>query len=140
MRQPETTYRLSIERKLPRNLHREKMANPFRSGTADCWYSGTRADLWVEYKWIPHVPRSASITPALSGKQSHWLNSRMAEGRNVAVILGSPDGGLIYTEGSWREPVDSATFVDLMLDRGEIAAWIEGVTCGGRSISWRPPR
>ena len=49
---PETQFANSVNGKLPLRgvLHREKMNNPYRGGTADWWYSGRRADLWCEYK------------------------------------------------------------------------------------------
>lgn len=139
-RQPETTFRKSVERHLPRFLYREKMSNPYRGGTPDSWYSGITGDLWVEYKFMPHVPQSTSILPALSALQRRWLNDRLAESRRVAVVLGSPDGGVIYTAGAWMRAIDTATFVRLMFDRKRIAQWIEGATCRGQSVSWRPPR
>jgi hypothetical protein len=52
---PETTFIQSIHRHLPKEVYREKMANPYRGGTPDVWYSGYKSDLWVEYKFIPKL-------------------------------------------------------------------------------------
>ena len=121
---PENTFIGSIHRHLPppKHFHREKMNNPFRGGTADWWYSGDKADLWVEYKYLPKVP--AVIRPALSELQKLWLNGRLAEGRNVRVIVGHPKGGVILSDGTWNDGVDSATFMSQTIDRAKIAAFL----------------
>ena len=98
------------------------------------------SDCWIEFKYMPHIPRSTGIQPDLSAKQRQWINKRHDEGRNVAVILGCPDGGVIYTNREWDEPLDTPSFVERMLPRRQLAAWIEGVTCAGFDLSWRPPR
>ena len=51
---PETTFYTSVHRHLPSTdlLHREKMSNPYRGGTFDHWYSGKKADLWIEWKFV----------------------------------------------------------------------------------------
>jgi hypothetical protein len=136
---PETTFHNAVHRHLPRNLHIEKMHNPYRGGTWDHWISGRARDMWIEYKWIGHVPRSAGILPALSPKQRQWGGKRHEEGRTLAVVLGTPDGGVIYTNLDWLVPLDTAAFVERLLPRKTIAAWIEGVTCAGYEPSWRPP-
>ena len=108
---PETRFIASVNRRLPLKrrresaaarqrygfaIHYEKMANPWSSGAADCWYSGRR-DLWVEYKYLPRLPARADIRPErlLSAQQLDWLSERAKEGRNVCVIIGCPEGGAI---------------------------------------------
>lgn len=122
---PETRFSSSINKLLPLELHYEKMNNPYRSGTADFWYSGTKADLWVEYKYLPKVPSNAyslvsGNKPALSVLQQQWLKGRHKEGRRVAVIVGTPSGGIILESLSWTDSLD---FSRLVLKK-EIAAWI----------------
>lgn len=123
MSKPETTFIRSINRRIP-EVHAEKTNNPFRSGMADVWYSGNKGDLWVEYKFIPHVPKSASIKPNLSARQSRWLNNRYDEGRNIAVIVGTPDGGVIYLDKDWQQSINHDEFKARMIDRADIARWI----------------
>lgn len=55
-KKPETTFIASVHKHLPKELHREKMNNPYSSGTPDVYYSGMKADLWIEYKFIPRIP------------------------------------------------------------------------------------
>lgn len=120
---PENRFIGSVHRYLPRT-YAEKMNNPWRAGTADVWYSGDRGDLWVEYKFIERIPRSAEILPDLTPRQKRWLNNRFDEGRNVAVVLGTPTGGVIYRNKEWMRPLDHVTFAGLIVPRDEIARWI----------------
>ena len=116
---PETTFYTAINRLLPRELHKEKMNNPYRGGTADMWYSGNRGDLWVEYKWLAHHPRG-EFKPDLSALQIQWLSARHKEGRNVAVIIGCTKGVMILRHPDWNYPVKP----NFTLSRHEAAAWI----------------
>lgn len=122
---PETTFIAGIHRRLPRSLHKEKMANPYRGGTADCWYSGDKADQWVEYKYVPKLPVRASLTPGLSDLQKNWLRRRYNEGRNVAVIVGCNEGGIILTApDEWETPLNPEQCRARLQPRDEVARWI----------------
>lgn len=129
---PENQFIKSINKYLPRT-YAEKMNNPYRSGTADVWYSGDRGDLWVEYKFIERIPRSLEIFPDLTPRQRRWLNNRFDEGRNVAVVLGTPTGGVIYRNKEWLRPLDSETLKGMLLPRDEIARWIHSQV--GQSVN-----
>lgn len=120
---PENRFIASVHRHLPRT-YAEKMNNPWRAGTADVWYSGDRGDLWIEYKFIERIPRSAEILPDLTPRQKRWLNNRYDEGRNTAVVLGTPTGGVIYRNKEWIRPLDHVALSGLVVPRDEIARWI----------------
>jgi len=121
---PENTFIKSIHRMLP-NVYAEKMANPWRAGTADVWYSGKRGDLWIEYKFIERIPRSKEILPELTPRQLRWLCDRFDEGRNVAVVLGTPTGGVIYRNPQeWTTPLTPVDFQAKQVTKKEIAEWI----------------
>lgn len=120
---PETTFIKSIHRKIP-EVYTEKMNNPFLSGTADVWYSGDLGDLWVEYKFIAKIPRSLSVLPAITPLQKRWLDNRYNEGRNVAVVLGVPTGGVIYRNQEWSVPLTSTELNNRLMSKDEIAKWI----------------
>lgn len=122
---PENTFIGSVHKKFSGDKpYFEKMYNPLRSGTPDVYYSGVLGDLWVEYKFIPRIPRSAEILPDLTPRQRRWLNDRFAEGRNVAVVLGTPDGGVIYRNQEWNTPLSSTELSARVLSRAEVAQWI----------------
>lgn len=131
---PETRFRDSIHKHLPAAapgvFHHEKMNNPFFSGTADDWYSGRKGDLWVEYKYI-EVARKRDTTniplasDLLSARQLLWLNGRHDEGRNVHVIVGCEDGGVLFSDQSWNTDLSVGQFRQLRIySRKELAAWI----------------
>lgn len=93
---PETTFTLSVHRHLPPKglLHREKMNNPYHSGTADVWYSGPVKDLWIEYKFVQLPARAATrVAVDCSELQFEWLRGRHRDGRSVWVIVGCKAGG-----------------------------------------------
>lgn len=123
-RKPETTFIASIHKHL-KDVYYEKMNNPYRSGGADVWYSGVEGDLWVEYKYIPSLPRTKELVPNLSAMQLKWLADRHAEGRNVAVILGFPQGGIVYRFPDWTQPQTRVWFETRFLERPDLARWIK---------------
>jgi hypothetical protein len=109
-----------------------KNNNPYISGIADCWYSGAKGDMWVEYKFIAIPARDTTMinlidgkTPIMSRLQQKWLRERHAENRNVAVIVGSSEGGIVLTNRSWEHPMLTESFRSKLLTRKELAAFIE---------------
>ena len=118
---PETRFIASVHEHLPVSLHREKMNNPYRGGTADVWYSGERADLWIEYKFLPRLPVRSAITADLTALQLAWLSGRYEEGRNVWVIIGCKAGGMMLTNKRWETPVAVLTFKQSLWTRKELA-------------------
>jgi hypothetical protein len=130
---PETRFIASVHRYLPpvTEFHREKMANPYRGGTADSWYSGRRRDLWVEWKWIELPKRDATMIDITSGKnpslsvlQQDWIAGRRAEGRNVWVVIGSAKGGVVMTSEAPYGPCRTDRFVQCCRPKAEIAKLI----------------
>ena len=122
---PETSFIASVHKKFGVSKpYFEKTNNPFRAGTPDVYYSGEAGALWVEYKFIPRIPRSTEILPDLSARQSRWLNDRFAEGRNVAVVLGTPDGAVIYRDLEWCKPLSGTELAARLVSREEVAQWI----------------
>ena len=122
MATPENTFIASVHRHLPVDLYRMKNHNQYNGGIADCWYSGNAADLWVEYKYITIPARPDTLIKIeLSELQKNWLRSRYAEGRHVAVIIGSKEGGVYLINDSWDSSYTSGQFKKLIRDRKELA-------------------
>ena len=124
---PETSFYNSVHRFLPPlgQLHREKMANPYRGGTADHWYSGTRADLWIEWKFVVLPKRDSTLVPInLSPLQKDWIRQRHYEGRSVWVIVGCREGGVIMPQCTWDEEWRTDVFRVNLQARQSIAAAI----------------
>ena len=122
---PENVFIAAVHRKFgPEKPYFEKMYNPLRAGTPDVYYSGDLGDMWVEYKYIPRIPRSKDILPGITPLQRRWLNNRFGEGRNVAVILGTPTGGVIYQNKEWDTPLSSTVLASRVVSKLEVAQWI----------------
>lgn len=144
---PETTFIASVNRLLPLKrlkmcasvrseaplsewIGYEKMNNPYSSGTADSWYSGKGGDLWIEYKFLPRIPQRGSVSPTklLSALQLQWLTERYEEGRNVAVVIGCPTGGVLLLDRLWEVELTAAKFTSLIRSRSDLASWIKEQT------------
>jgi hypothetical protein len=128
---PENAFIAGVHKHLPpvKAFHREKMNNPYSSGTADVWYS-SKLDLWVEYKYLPKLPVRVPIEPDLSELQKDWLARRYREGRNVWVIVGFNKGGVIMRDLQWERPMPVSEFLQRAIDRKAIAETII-TECGG---------
>jgi hypothetical protein len=121
---PENTYIARVHKVLPDTVYREKTNNRFRRGMPDVYYEGDKNCLWVEYKWHPRRPRSLSVSGLLSPLQRKWIHRAAANNRPVAVILGTPDGGILFPDLSWEKPINQPT----LLSPTEITKWITSVT------------
>jgi hypothetical protein len=104
-----------------------KNNNSYTSGIPDVWYSADLCDIWVEYKFLPSVPQRGIVDGkriGLTVLQASWLAGRYKEGRNVAVIVGVPSGGVIMRNLEWVEGISPAEFTARIQPRPAIANWI----------------
>jgi len=122
----ESQYTQAVHKHLPKELYRWKINDSFQGGVADAYYSGTNGDLWVEYKYLKSLPKRActQIIPALRSLQKKWLKDRNGEGRNIAVVVGSPDGSVILRHPEWITGLTCEEFKERALTRQELADWI----------------
>ena len=133
---PENRFIQAVHRLLPCRVYRMKNHNPYVGGVADCWYSGDAGDLWVEYKFLSLPKRSSTIVnlygadkSPLSTLQEEWLRGRHREGRNVGVIIGTPDGGLWLPGVTWEKPLSSAECASRLLSKTRVAEVITNAVC-----------
>lgn len=126
---PETRFIQRINRLLPlkMGLHYEKMNNPYRRGTADSWYSGNKADLWVEWKYLPSLPKVIYPQKLLHPLQRAWLNGRHKEGRKVVVIIGCPEGGVVLEDAAWNNEIMKQDFLEQLKSATEIACFVREI-------------
>lgn len=120
---PENKFIAGVHAQLPGG-HAEKMNNPYRRGTPDVYYSGMLGSLWAEYKFIAKIPKSANILPELSQPQLEWCEARHVEGRLVVVIVGSPEGGVVFRHLEWMSPMPADVFRARLQSKKDIALWI----------------
>lgn len=95
---PENRFISRVHDKLDPDIYREKMFNPLRGGTPDCYYMGYADDLWIEYKWLSKFPVKVPLVPDLSPLQLAWLMRAHDRGRSPWVVVGSPTGSIVITE------------------------------------------
>jgi hypothetical protein len=101
---PENRRIKAVHRFLPETVYHEKMHNPYRGGTPDVWYSGRKADLWIEWKWRAGLPKKGRVVPALSALQQKWLRDRFAQGRTVWTVMGTRSGNIRFVNpAEWEE-------------------------------------
>jgi len=145
---PENRFIQSLHKLLPPHVYRMKNHNPYCGGVPDCWYSGGKSDLWVEYKFITPPKRESTIIPLTTGKnpllsalQQEWLRGRHSEGRNVGVIIGTPKGGVWLPGLSWDAPIDGASFCSLLTTKQDLVRIIcSGISSGELYDPRRPQR
>lgn len=109
-----------------------KLSLPYTAGVADSWYDGPAGDLWVEWKHYRDLPATIDLLagkkPKLSKLQQEWLKDRYDNGRNVAVIVGSPRGGVILQRLAWTFPISRERFLETALPKAGLADWIYNQT------------
>lgn len=132
MSQPENTFIASVHKHLPASLYRMKNHNQYNGGIADVWYSGSKRDLWIEYKFVAVPVRDDTEIDLVTGKapsisylQQKWLRERHAEGRDIAVIVGSKAGGIWLPGVSWDGTYTAGGFRGHIKTRNELAGFIQ---------------
>jgi len=116
----ESGFIQKVKRNLSNKVHKEKFSDKFKAGIPDCWYSGPKGDIWIEYKYSLHPHRK----PNLSRHQQQWLRKRHLEGRNVAVVVGSTNGAVIYPGVEWADYKTKSVLVPFE----DLINWIHGET------------
>ena len=128
MSHPENAFIAAVHRKLPpvNQFYRMKNHNIYNGGIADCWYSDRR-DLWVEYKFLTLPKRGTTVIDLVSKGdiisvlQADWLAARFEEGRNVWVIVGTPEGGAIFRARAWEKSYTAEVFRTFLLSKVDLA-------------------
>lgn len=119
---PESQFIKSIHNHLDHGVYSMKNHNAYVGGVPDCWYSGNQGDLWVEYKYKPVSTLTARVIPALTAQQLRWLSQRVGEGRDVWVIMGIKQGGVIFKSiQDITFGIEPADFMSFLKSRKEIA-------------------
>lgn len=119
----ESGFTTAVNKKLPKHIYIWKVSDKFTGGVPDCYYSSNVRDIWIEFKYLKKLPKK--VLPALRPLQKKWLNERHDQGRNVFVVVGSPEGCLIYKDKEWLEHKSSS----LAVTRAELIQWIEETLC-----------
>ena len=119
----ESGFTTAVNKKLPKEIYIWKVSDKFTGGVPDCYYSSNIRDIWIEFKYLKKMIKNPK--PGLRPLQKKWLNDRHAQGRDVYVVVGSPEGNVVYEDGDWNEAKPSAG----MLTRNELVQWIKDKLC-----------
>lgn len=125
----EARYTYSMNKKLPIVIRVWKICAAYVAGVPDCRYSGYKATLWIEWKYIHKLPKKHK--PRCSPLQIDWLREEYERGRNVAVMVGSPEGIALYRNLDWETQQPTAP---RLLTKDQALDWIHSqVQAGKRS-------
>lgn len=134
---PENTFIRGVNKLLPGDVYHMKNHNEYTGGIADCYYDGSVADMWVEYKFLVLPKRDDTVIdlvggrhPMLSALQQQWLRDRYENGRLVFVIVGTATGGVLFKDRAWERPHATAYYKKWMMTRRALAEFISSTVCG----------
>jgi len=85
-----------VHKKLPKEVYRWKINDPYHGGVSDTYYSGPNNNCWIEYKYKENLPvkLNSKIKINLSEQQRIWL-TRQKE-HNVFTYTVFASGDLVY--------------------------------------------
>ena len=143
-KKPENQFITSVHKHVPPSqLYRMKNHNAYVGGVPDVYYSGSPGpsgssnDLWVEYKYIPVTTPRADVVPDLSRQQFDWIKGRRSEGRSCWVIVGSKNGGVIFTDlDEMQNGITAFEYLDRLVDRKTLMKTIH-LYCTGEETDGR---
>ena len=101
-------YVKSVHRHIPSHIYRWKINDNYAGGVPDAFYCDIGGMLFVEYKYIPKVPKRGTtyIVPSLSELQKLWLAGRENQNVAVIVVLGTPLGSIVFSSNrTWERGI-----------------------------------
>ena len=83
-----------VHKKLPKEVYKWKINDPYHGGVPDAFYSGPAGFCFVEYKYVQELPnRGTSKVPVnLSQQQRIWIRRAHDDNLPAYIVLGSPSG------------------------------------------------
>ena len=124
----EHSYIKAVHRLLPPELFKWKIHDSFVGGVPDAMYAGPSDILFVEYKYVPKLPKrdTTKIRTTLSAQQVLWLNKMDDFGKKVAVVVGgTADTNVILTNKCCEAPLKKSVYIDRAVSRKDVAAYIQ---------------
>ena len=105
------------------------MAMGAARGIPDYLLMGHKADLWIEYKYVPDLTRIRKIPwSKLSEHQEIWIDRAISLGKNVAIVIGDENGlGLFIDTDIKGRPVNPNIYHNLTPK--QICERIEEIIC-----------
>lgn len=141
----EHSYIRAVHAKLPRssNFLSWKINDKFAGGVPDALYAGSRAVLFVEYKYVRALP--AKLTTQLRYKTSPlqlgWLNkisNLNNDALQCALVVGHEQGAAILGPDLWSTNITLQQFKNNKVHRDQVAKWIQRVCIGAQHAQDQP--
>jgi hypothetical protein len=125
----EHSFIRAIHKKLPADLYRWKIHDSYTGGVPDTLYAGPSGILFIEYKWLKSLPKKPTtpIKIGLSPLQIIWLNKFHSFGQKVAVVVGYPDGVLLFEGNSWTKDINIANIQNYVVTDKLLVSYILSV-------------
>ena len=126
----EHSFVKSVHRKLPIDLYKWKIHDSYTNGVPDAMYAGDKAILFIEYKYVPALPKikTTPIKINLSKLQLQWLNNFVDMGHNAVVVVGTEDKNvLILQNKQWNKPVSKENFLKKAVKPSDLSNFILNV-------------
>jgi hypothetical protein len=126
----ESQFTAALRSELVQDLYVLKLNVAYARGVPDCYYSGSRADLWSEHKFLQVIPPTIALAnpDVTTPLQQQWLIARHTEGRRVAMIVGAmKDGkahGLLLPGLEWQKPIPREEFLARLQNKKALAKQI----------------
>ena len=126
----EHSFVKSVHRKLPVDLYKWKIHDSYTNGVPDSMYAGDKGILFVEYKYVPSLPKikTTPIKINLSKLQLQWLNNFVDMGHNAAVVVGTEGKNiLILQDKQWNTPISKENFLKKAVKTSDLSNFILNV-------------
>lgn len=144
-KKPESLFRKKVTDRLNPKVRRWGINDNFAAGIPDHRYRGCINSLWAEYKYYVRLPRVLNLCntevkkPALSRLQQIWLRSEHALGTNVCVVVGCPEGVILFRDFAWEKAIPREDLILMPIDE-----WVQYIEdfCGVNdetNTNGRPP-
>lgn len=125
---PENRFRGKVHAKLDERVYQEKTNNPYRGGTPDDYYEGESNILWVEYKYVPKIPKVLNMSKLVTALQNRWLTRAHRNNKPTAVIVGFEAGVLVLTDPEeWQAKIGKDRIEPRLITIQDAANWIANV-------------
>ena len=126
----EHSFVKSVHRKLPVDLYKWKIHDSYTNGVPDSMYAGDKGILFVEYKYVPSLPKikTTPIKINLSKLQLQWLNNFVDMGHNAAVVVGTEGKNiLILQDKQSNTPISKENFLKKSVKPSDLSNFILNV-------------
>lgn len=123
----ESQFTAALRSELVQNLYVLKLNVAYARGVPDCYYSGSRNDLWSEHKFLQVIPPIIALSNPIvtTPLQQQWLSSRHAEGRRVAMIVGAMKNkkahGILLPGLEWQKSIPREEFLVRLKNKKALA-------------------